>query len=153
MRTPLPRLLRLRSLPGVVLLAIAPVVFSAPVYQWKDASGRTIYSDHPPPAGVAAEQIKMPAPPSAADVEAAQQRTKAMQEQTEQLREERLQREQRAAEAAKQAAPEQPPAPEEEPGQNSYYDPQDYDPSRPRPPRGDMPVRPVQPIVRPGRPR
>ena len=158
MCTQLPRLLRLHSLAGVVLLALAPVAVAAPVYQWKDASGQTVYSDQPPPSGVPAQQLTMPPAPSAADVEAAQQRTKAMQEQTEQLSEERRQREQRAAEAAKQAAPEQPLVPDEEPGQNSYYDPQNYYPprqpiSRPLPPRGDMTVRPAHPIARPGRAR
>ena len=141
----LPRLRRVHSLAGVVLLALAPVAVAAPVYQWKDASGQTVYSDQPPPSGVPAQQLTMPPAPSAADVEAAQQRTKAMQEQTEQLSEERRQRE-------------QPLVPEEEAGQNSYYDPQNYYPprqpiSRPLPPRGDMPVRPAHPIARPGRAR
>lgn len=158
MLTLLPRVLVLLSFAGAGLISLPLPAVSAPVYQWKDASGQTVYSDQPPPAGVTAEQLTMPAAPSAADVEASQQRTKAMQQQSEQLDAERRQREQRAAEAAKQTASQQAEEPEDEPEQNTYYDPQTYYPdrqpiSRPRPPRGDLPVRPAQPIVIPGRPR
>ncbi|MBF7730133.1 DUF4124 domain-containing protein [Pseudomonas sp. N040] len=154
MLTRLPRLLVLLPFGCAGLFMFLQPAVAAPVYQWKDASGQTVFSDQPPPAGVAAEQLTMPAPPSAADVEASQQRTKAMQQQADQLSAERRQREQRAAEAAKQAAAQQPEEPEE-PEQNTYYDPQAYYPdrqpiSRPRPPRGDLPVRPAQPIVIPG---
>ena len=156
MGTLLPSLPRLHTVAGVVLLGLAPAAVSAPVYQWKDASGQTVYSDQPPPSGTPAEQLQMPAPPSEADAEAARQRTRDMQEQAEQLAEERRQREQRAAEAAKQAGA-HPPEPEEEPSQNTDYDPQNYYPdrqpiSRPRPPYGDLPARPTHPIVRPGLP-
>lgn len=153
----LPGVPGLRAMAGVALLALAPAAVSAPVYQWKDASGQTVYSDQPPPAGVSAEQMKLAAPPSAADVEASQQRTKAMQQQTEQLNAERQLRAQRAAAAAKQTEAEQAQEPEEEPEHNTYSDPQTYYPdrqpiSRPRPPRGDLPLQPAQPIVNPGRP-
>lgn len=37
---------------GFALFALAAPVFAAGVYQWKDAQGRTIYSDQPPPPNV-----------------------------------------------------------------------------------------------------
>jgi glutaredoxin len=43
--------------PGLILLAVWVAAASTPLaaaqlYQWKDAQGRTIYSDHPPPPDI-----------------------------------------------------------------------------------------------------
>jgi hypothetical protein len=143
---------------GVALLPHAAA--QEPVYKWIDAAGNVTYSDQPPPEGRTAEQLQMPAAPSAADVEAAKQRSEAMQSQADELMQERRLREQRAAEAAQaakaaQAAQEaEQPVPEDS---NYNYYPYNARPAgpihrpilRPRP----LPIRPVQPIARPGIPQ
>jgi glutaredoxin len=47
--------------PGFIMAAVWLAAASMPLaaaqlYQWKDAQGRTVYSDHPPPSGVTAQQ-------------------------------------------------------------------------------------------------
>ena len=139
------------------LLGLPPsVTAQQQVYKWTDAAGNITYSDQPPPAGYGAEQLQMPAAPSAADVDASRERTEAMQRRTEELAQERRLREQRAAEAAQQAAAQakaaEPVEKADSYNNNSYYNP-NY-PShrpiiRPRPPR---PLRPTRPIARPRAP-
>ena len=65
----------------VVLLAVATAA-SAQTYKWKDASGRTQYSDTPPPAGTKnVQQIrKATGAPAAPAAGGAQQKTIAEQE-------------------------------------------------------------------------
>ena len=138
-----------------VALGLSPAgVAQEPVYKWTDAAGNITYSDQPPPAGHDAEQLQLPAAPSAEEAEAARQRTATMQRQTEELARERRLREQRAAEAAQQAALQEQtaqPAEATDPyNDNSYYNPNypNHRPVlRPRPPR------PTQPIALPGIPR
>jgi len=50
------------ALPGLLLLLALPA--SAEIYKYLDASGKPVFSDQPPPTGVAAEKIELP-PPSA----------------------------------------------------------------------------------------
>ena len=148
---------------GVALLPHAAA--QEPVYKWTDAAGNVTYSDQPPPEGRNAEQLQMPAAPSAADAEAAQQRSEALQRQADELMQERRLREQRAAEAAQAAKVAQAAQEAEQPVQedNNY----NYDPYyntrpagpihrpilRPRPPNTVLPPRPANPIARPGLPR
>lgn len=132
-----------------------------PIYQWTDAAGHTFYSDQPPPAGNTAKQLQMPAAPSAEAAAAARQRSEALQKQADELAQERRLREQRAAESKQQVTPApKPEQPEETNNYNGYpyyNSPPGYSGRRPivrpRPPGSNLPVRPAQPIVRPGLPR
>jgi hypothetical protein len=125
------------------------------IYHWTESNGEVIFSDQPPTSGQSAKQLQMPAPPSAADVEATQQRSDALKQQADAMASERQQRERLAAEAAQQTAP--PAATEESsaPPHDDYHYPYYTTPpagiGRPsivRP--GDRPLRPTQPIARPG---
>ena len=152
--------LPLLLLAGCAGYAWLPQAFAAPIYQWTDAAGHTFYSDQPPPAGNTAKQLQMPAAPSAEAAAAARARSEAMQKQADELAEARRLREQRAAQSKQQAIPAwQPEQPEETSSYTSYpyYNPPPVNPARrpivrPRPPGVDLPVRPTQPIARPGRP-
>ncbi len=106
-------------------LAILPFLVSAveadTVYRSVDADGRVSYSSTPPPAAADVRQVELPPPPSAAEVDAAKEREKALGDLATQLEQSRKDRE-AAAEAARQAsAPESaaaqplppPPPPDE----------------------------------------
>lgn len=125
------------------------------IYHWTDNNGQVIYSDQPPTSGQSAEQLQMPAAPSAADAEAAKQRSDALKQQADEMTAERLLREQRSDEARQQAAPpaatEESSEPTHDDDNSPYYNipPAGID----RPPivrPGDRPLRPTQPIARPG---
>jgi hypothetical protein len=146
---------------GIALLPHAAA--QEPVYKWVDAAGNVTYSDQPPPSGHTAEQLQMPAAPSAEDAAAARQRSEALQRQADEMAQERRLREQRAAEAAKAAAvaaAQAEPAEQEDSSYNNapYYNSWPAGPDRrpivrPRPPGSVLPPRPVQPIARPVLPR
>ena len=52
----------------LLILMALPLMVHAQVYKWKDASGKTIYSDVPPPSNVKQESIigSKPVAPAAA---------------------------------------------------------------------------------------
>jgi hypothetical protein len=126
------------------------------VYKWVDTNGNVTYSENPPPDAGAAEWIKLPPPPPPPEIEAAQQRAKALQELGDRLARERLEREAQLAEerraAREEQAPQQPAVPPPDAGDNGGYD--WWVPGNPgygsdhRPPPGhwlSWPQRPVPP--------
>lgn len=93
---------RIAAIAVTGLAALAAVAAQAQVYKYKDASGRTVYSNVPPP-GVEVEDtgIKAPQPANAAS----QSRSIAEQEQAfKKRRQEAADKEKQAAEEAAQAA-------------------------------------------------
>lgn len=67
---------RLPNHPARFLFAVAGLLLAAPVlagtWQWRDASGRMVYSDQPPPSSVPASRIlRAPMPAQGAGVQAA----------------------------------------------------------------------------------
>ena len=133
------------------LAALPPATAQEPIYQWTNDKGQTIFSDQPPAPGQSAVQLQMPAAPSAAEVNAARQRSQAIKQQADELAEARRQREELATTKAQQPAT---PAEPEEP-ETSTYDNSPY-PYYQTPPGSsgrlplERPVRPTQPIARPG---
>jgi hypothetical protein len=100
-------------------LAVLPLLLAAAeadtIYRWVDAEGRVSYSSTPPPAATDVRQVDLPPPPSAAEVDAAKDREKALGELANQLEQSRREREATAA-AARQtdtgdSVPMQPVAP------------------------------------------
>lgn len=57
----------------LLILMALPLMAHAEVYKWKDASGKTIYSDVPPPSNIKQESVvgKKPAAPTAVTTKAA----------------------------------------------------------------------------------
>jgi len=67
---------RLPNRPARFLFAVAGLLLAAPVlagtWQWRDASGRMVYSDQPPPSSVPASRIlRAPTPAQGAGAQAA----------------------------------------------------------------------------------
>jgi hypothetical protein len=130
-----------------LLLAVLPVLAAAqPVYQWVDENGRTVFSDQPP-AGRAARQLQMPAAPSAEEVEAAEQRTQALDKQADELAAERRKREEQRAVTAPSQPVAEPPADSE--AQHDVLQPySDYPYPQSRPPRpAQLPAQLPRPVV------
>ncbi|WP_374338002.1 DUF4124 domain-containing protein [Methyloversatilis sp.] len=86
--------------PVAALLLSLPLACFAQVYQYKDAQGRTVFSDSPPP-GVSATRKNVPVPPAAAAPEGESPVQDKMQE-FQKRREERLEKE--AKDAKEKAA-------------------------------------------------
>lgn len=148
----------MRALPLVAatLLATAPVAAGDPIFKWVDASGNVTYSSTPPP-GAAAQPVDIPPAPPPAEMEAAKERERSLQELGDQLYQERADREAELA-AERRAAREEtapPPTPrDEESGTTAdggWWIPA-FPGLRPRPhPHGYRPVVPSRPVQPPAR--
>ena len=53
----------MRTIAFALLLAL-PLTTAAQLYSWKDASGRTVFSDTPPPGKTEARKLRAPPPPA-----------------------------------------------------------------------------------------
>jgi hypothetical protein len=134
---------------AAVILATPAVVAADPIYRWVDANGNVSFSSTPPP-GAAAQPVELPPSPTPAQVEAARERERSIQELGTQLSQQRADREAQLAEERQAARAEAAQAPVQ-PIQDSSITPDDgwwipayppvHRPIRPRPPPG----RPVPP--------
>ena len=133
------------------LLAILPLqaAHADPIYKSVDSAGNVTYSSTPP-AGVKAEKVEVPPPPTEEETRQAMERVKQAEEHASELESSRLEqqaREQaRAAEEARQREAQKPIV-----IQQPVYQPQPYyyPPMRrlpPLPPPPPPPVRPVRPL-------
>jgi len=120
-----------------------------PIYKSVDSAGNVTYSSTPP-AGVKAEKVDVPPPPTEEDTRQATERVKQAEERASEMESNRLEqqaREQaRAAEEARQREAQKPIV-----IQQPVYQPQPYyyPPMRrlpPLPPPPPPPVRPVRPL-------
>lgn len=137
-------------LAAAVILATPAVVAADPIYRWVDANGNVSFSSTPPP-GAAAQPVELPPSPTPAQVEAARERERSIQELGDQLSQERASRETQEAEARRaaraDAAAQAPIPPLEESGiatRSGWWIPAFppvHRPIHPRPPPG----RPVPP--------
>ena len=93
--------------PTSILLIFSICLFSAvacgKTYRWVDASGETVYSQIPPPPGVATVEIGAPPPPAETPAQA-QQRLNRRLQQLEDNREDRELADEKAAEAQAEAS-------------------------------------------------
>lgn len=139
------------------LLVVAGLLTALPVaaqqvYKSVDANGNVTYSSTPPPDARAAEPVDLPPTPPAAEIEAAQQREKSLQELGDQLSQERQELEAKRAEERKavreEAALQQPAQTPADSGDDwgyGWWIP-GYPNYRPHPhPRPPYPPRPVPP--------
>jgi len=128
------------------LLLIAGFIWhpahAAPLYKWADRSGRVTYSSLPPPAGIQAETVRIPPPPSADETRQAEARARKAAELASEIE---TQRRKQEAEEARLRAMQPPPVPVviEKPvyvPQPIYYPPVRMSPRRhPRKPVREQP--------------
>jgi hypothetical protein len=151
-----------------MLLVASPLAAAEQIYKWVDASGNVTYSSTPPP-GAAAQTVDLPPAPPPAEIEAARERERSLQELGDQMSQQRQDREAQAAQerqAASAAAALQPPAqPPQDAGVTGDtdwwipgYGPgvrPPFPPGRPvRPPPGSDPTQPPDnPVYWPREPR
>jgi len=142
-----------------VLLAASSLATGEQIYKSVDASGNVTYSSTPPP-GTAAQAVDLPPAPPPAEIEAARQRERSLQEMGDQMSQERQEREAQLAQerqaASAAAAAQQPVQPLQDGGGDTDtgwwipgypgYGPgvrPPFPPGRPvRPPSGGDPTQP-----------
>jgi len=136
-------------LPVLLATLLLQTAHADPVYKSVDSAGNVTYSSTPP-AGVKAEQVDVPPPPTEEETRQAKERMKQAEEQVSEMENTRLEqqaREQaRAAEEARQREVQQPVVIQQPVyvPQQGYYPPVQGRPPLPRPPA--PPVRPVRPV-------
>jgi hypothetical protein len=129
-----------------MLLVASPFAAAQQIYRWVDANGNVSFSSTPPP-GAAAQPVELPPSPTPAQVEAARERERSIQELGTQLSQQRADREAQLAEERQAASlsAQPPPQPQQDSGvtgDTGWWIPP-YPPHRPgiRPP-----IRPIPPV-------
>jgi hypothetical protein len=97
---------------AAVLLAVPAAVSADQIYRWVDASGNVTFSSTPPP-GAAAQPVELPPSPTPAQVEAARERERSIQDLGTQLSQQRADREAQLAEERQATRAQAAPSPVE----------------------------------------